>query len=135
MSGRGAGGKLLVMNIDAHTGAEHESLLAAQWAGYRHVHQSRTNLILHIATVPFFWAGTLAVLASPVLGVGAAIAGVVTMAVVMAIQGSGHGHEASAPAKFKGPADMAGRILAEQWFTFPRYVVTGGFARALRAPR
>ena len=28
-----------------------------------------------------------------------------------------------------------GRILAEQWITFPRYVLSGGFARAWRSAR
>jgi hypothetical protein len=49
------------------------------------------------------------------------------------LQAGGHRLEASAPAPFRGPLDVVVRIFAEQWVTFPRYVVTGGFFRAFRA--
>ena len=31
------------------------------------------------------------------------------------------------------PGDVAARLFVEQWVTFPRYLVTGGFARAWSA--
>jgi hypothetical protein len=40
--------------------------------------------------------------------------------------------EASAPSPFLGPRDFAVRLFVEQWVTFPRYVLSGGFARAWR---
>jgi hypothetical protein len=87
--------------------------------------------LIHALTVPLFWAGTLApvyaVLVSPWLGFGA-----MAMVVAMALQGRGHKRERVAPVKFRGPGDVLARIFVEQWFTFPRYVVTGGFARAWR---
>jgi hypothetical protein len=33
---------------------------------------------------------------------------------------------------FRGPGDFLARFFAEQWFTFPRYVLSGRFADAWR---
>jgi hypothetical protein len=120
------------MNTSTNTTTGSQSLLATQWAAYQGAHQNRENLILHVVTVPFFMAGTVLVAASPLLGWGAALGGLVTMLAVMAVQGRGHSREASAPAKFKGAGDFAARIMAEQWITLPRFVLSGGLARALR---
>jgi hypothetical protein len=62
-----------------------------------------------------------------------ALAGVAAMAGAMAAQGRTHRLEATPPAPFRGPADVLARIFVEQWVTFPRYVLGGGFARAWRA--
>ena len=61
------------------------------------------------------------------------LAGLVTMVLVMAVQGRGHRIEEVAPVSFTGPVDVVTRILAEQWVTFPRFVLSGGFGRAWRA--
>jgi len=45
-------------------------------------------------------------------------------------QGRGHKLETTAPAPFRGPADVAARLFVEQWITFPRFVFSGQFARA-----
>jgi hypothetical protein len=109
-----------------------KQLLAWQWSLYADAHQARLNLILHVLTVPLFWAGTLGLLASwrsPWLALG----GVAAMAAAMGTQGRGHARERVPPVAFAGPADALGRIFAEQWITFPRFVLSGGFARAWRA--
>ena len=62
-----------------------------------------------------------------------AIPGVLMMVGAMAMQGRGHRTEPQAPARFLGPFDVLARILAEQWIAFPRFVLTGGFARAWKA--
>ncbi|HUB08796.1 MAG TPA: terminase [Myxococcales bacterium] len=109
-----------------------KQLLAWQWSLYPSAHADRRNLLIHALTVPFFLAGTLGVLSawrSPWLALG----GVAAMAGAMALQGRGHAREGVAPVPFAGPADALTRIFAEQWITFPRFVLGGGFARAWRA--
>jgi hypothetical protein len=107
-------------------------LLDWQWALYANGHHDRTNLALHAATVPLFWIGTLALPLAP-LAWWLPLAGIAAMAGAVVAQGRGHAREATAPVPFRGPADVVVRLLAEQWITFPRFVVTGGFARAWRA--
>ena len=72
---------------------------------------------------------------SPLLGLGAAAAGAGAMLFTMMVQGRGHKLEQAAPAKFRGPADVVVRLFAEQWVTFPRFVLGGGFAAAWRAAK
>jgi uncharacterized membrane protein YGL010W len=110
-------------------------LLAWQWAGYARYHQSRVNLLMHIALVPLFLAGNVALVVGIIraswieAGVGIAL-----MALSMILQGRGHGAEAVPPEPFSGPANAVSRIFLEQWITFPRFVLTGGWWRALRGP-
>lgn len=105
-------------------------LLDWQFASYAGSHQNRRNLALHLVAVPVFMAGTLAVLASPAVSLWLAPIGLGAIALSMAVQGKGHALEAEAPAPFAGPLDVVARIFAEQWITFPRFVLSGGFARA-----
>jgi hypothetical protein len=77
-------------------------------------------------------AGTVAVVLAPVVSGWLALGGVLAMLGAMAAQGRGHRFEQSPPAPFRGPMDVVARILAEQWITFPRYVLTGELGRALR---
>lgn len=116
---------------------EPKHLLATQWKQYSTAHRDRTNLLVHAATAPIFLAGSCALLgawAAPgAWKLAAAGAGLLAMMAAMAAQGRTHQREESAPAPFRGPLDVAARILAEQWITFPRYVLTGAFARAWRA--
>jgi hypothetical protein len=50
----------------------------------------------------------------------------------MALQGRGHRGELVHPVPFAGPVDVVSRIFAEQLITFPRFVLSGQFARAWR---
>jgi hypothetical protein len=108
------------------------SFLEWQWAHYGAGHRDRLNLALHAATVPVFWLGTCALALAPPKHLGRAIAGVLGLVLPVVAQGRGHRGEASAPLPFRGPGDFLARLLAEQWITFPRYVLSGGFARAWR---
>jgi hypothetical protein len=110
---------------------QRQNLLAFQWSVYPEAHQSRGNLWIHLLTVPVFMAGTLGVLASPWLGVGAALAGLLAMATALAAQGRGHRLEPKPPVPFRGPLDIVLRIFAEQWITWPRFVLSGGLRRGL----
>ena len=108
--------------------------MAWQWRLYPDGHADRINLVLHLATVPLFWLGTIApvaaILVSPWLALG-----VLLLPLAMAAQGRGHAREAVAPVRFRGAGDVVGRIFVEQWVTFPRFVVSGGLARAWRGQR
>jgi len=117
--------------IDTSRGA---SLLSWQWSIYPNGHRDRRNLVLHALTVPLFMAGTCTLAASPLAGglaiAWAALGGLASMGVAMALQGRGHSLEETRPVPFDGPVDVGARIFAEQWITFPRFVLSGGFARA-----
>jgi hypothetical protein len=117
-------------SMDAREGG----LLRWQWSLYQDGHRHRRNLALHAATAPLFIAGTCALVASPLLGAAVGVAGLVAMVATVAVQRSGHKLEDTAPAPFRGPSDIAARFFAEQFVTFPRFVLTGGFASAWRRP-
>ena len=96
-------------------------------------HTTRRNLVIHALTNPLFLWGNVTLVASPFTAWWLAPVGMVAMVVAMALQGRGHTIEPTPPEAFGGPLDVARRIFAEQWITFPRYVFNGGFARAWKA--
>ena len=108
-------------------------LLRWQWEGYSRYHRSRFNLLLHIVLVPLFILSTLvflrAILQRAWLAALLALGG---MLLSIALQGRGHRNELVPPEPFAGPGDAISRILLEQWITFPRFVLSGGWLRALR---
>jgi hypothetical protein len=111
-----------------------EGLLAWQWSNYRTAHTDRQNLLMHALSAPVFILGGLALPAA--LATGAwwlAPAGLAGMLAAVAVQGRTHRREYAAPAPFSGPLDVAARLFAEQWVTFPRYVLSGEFGRAWRS--
>jgi hypothetical protein len=107
------------------------NLAAWQWSLYPDGHRDRRNLLIHLATQPIFFAATGSLLAAP-FAPWLFLAAPAVMAAVMALQGRGHRREATPPVPFDGPLDVAGRIFLEQLFTFPRFVLSGGLARAWR---
>jgi phage terminase small subunit len=111
-------------------------LLEWQWRGYATYHRDRTNLLLHIVAVPLFMAaGVAAVAALLKLSVALLLAGVAGMAVAVAVQGRGHRREVTPPEPFTGAANFIARLLLEQWVTFPRFVLSGGWRLNLSAAR
>jgi hypothetical protein len=109
-------------------------LLRWQWEGYARYHQSRANLWLHIVAVPLFLAANVElVLALAQRSWLAAIGAVAAMIVSVALQGRGHGREVVPPEPFTSPANAVARIFCEQWVTFPRFVLSGRWLRALRS--
>ena len=108
-------------------------LLAWQLRGYPDAHADRRNLAIHALTAPLFLAGTAAILLAPFFGRWLFAAGLPAVFIPVAAQGRGHRLEARPPVPFRGPADVAVRLFVEQWVTFPRFVLGGGFARAWRA--
>lgn len=118
-----------------HAGGK-SGLLAWQWEGYARYHQSRHNLLLHILLVPMFLLGNLALIAGVIrMSWVVAIAGLSGMVVSMALQGRGHRGEPVPAVPFSSPANALSRIFLEQWVTFPRFVLSGGWSRALRNAR
>jgi hypothetical protein len=110
-----------------------DNLLDWQWSDYAAKHRNRANLLIHILAVPAFELAALALVAgavmrSPKIAIGALVA----LIVAFAAQGAGHKREAEQPAPFAGPGDVVARILAEQFITFPRFVLTGAWARNLK---
>jgi hypothetical protein len=78
--------------------------------GVRRFHQSRANLAAHIVVVPVFLAGNVGLLV-----------GIIRFEWI------------EAPVPFSSAANALSRIVLEQWVTFPRFVLTGRWWRALRA--
>ena len=120
-------------NNTQSNGPDH--LIARQWYFYPTSHRDRTNLVVHLLTVPLFMAGTLVIPLAIVVSPWLAPAGIASMIAALALQGRGHRREQNRPAPFRGPADIAARIFVEQWITFPGFVLTGGLLRAWRSAR
>lgn len=108
-------------------------LVNRQWLDYARTHQSRRNLLVHIVAVPSFIAANTALVAALLLGMWiAATAALTVMAASLAWQGRCHRGETGQPEPFSGPVEAVARILIEQWVTFPRFALSGGWRRALR---
>ncbi|HEV8444231.1 MAG TPA: terminase [Steroidobacteraceae bacterium] len=121
------------MATNTHRAGGIRGLLAWQWEGYARYHQSRVNLLLHVLLVPLFLAGNIAVVTGLVrLDWIEAVFGMGCMAVSMVLQGRGHRGEPVPPVPFGGTGNALGRIFLEQWITFPRFVLSGGWWGALR---
>ena len=105
-------------------------ILAWQWRHYADNHRDRLNLWIHYVAVPMFVGATLAgvqLLLTGHYGVAALALGVMVFA--FALQGLGHRREKVAPIPFDGAGDFFARVFAEQFITFPRFVLSRGFAR------
>lgn len=112
--------------------AREGGIMAWQWDTYDRNHRDKVNLCMHLIAVPAFIAGTLAcvmhLLRSEWYGAAVSFA---AMIFAFAVQGIGHRREAEAPIPFDGPGDFLGRIFIEQFITFPRFVLSGGWLRNL----
>jgi len=111
-------------------------LLKWQWGGYSRYHSSRANLLLHIVLVPLFIVANIAaVVALAERAWLVSALAIAAMVVSVALQGRGHSQEQMPPEPFTGPANALARIFLEQWVTFPRFVLSGGWSHAMRAAR
>ena len=109
-------------------------LIQWQWNDYATYHLSRNNLLLHIVAVPIFLIANIALVLALLQGNWSrALVSLVVMALSFAAQAVGHGKEANPSIPFASPANAFGRIFAEQWINFPRYVLSGSWWRALVA--
>jgi hypothetical protein len=111
-------------------------LLQWQRDGYPRYHQSRANLLIHIVAVPIFLVGTIVLVAAIVQSsLILLLVAVGCVVVALALQGRGHKLEAVPPDPFSGPFNFVSRLFLEQWVTFPRFVLSGGWVAALRKER
>ncbi len=111
-------------------------LLRWQWKGYPKYHQSRPNLLIHIVAVPLFLLGTIVLVgAIAQLSLLLLAVAIVCVFVAVALQGRGHRLEPVPPEPFSGPLNFVSRLFFEQWVTFPRFVLSGGWLAALRKAR
>jgi hypothetical protein len=105
-----------------------------QWEGYANFHQSPRNLLIHVVAVPLFLLGNVIVLVGVLaLSWWIALVGVLVSAGAFAAQGLGHKSEPFAPIPFSSFGNFVGRLFVEQWWTFPRFVLSGGWAHNLKA--
>jgi hypothetical protein len=111
-----------------------QRLLAWQWSDYTAKHRDRGNLLLHAVAVPLFLVSTLVLVTAIVTRGGmTAVVALAGMAVSVLLQGRGHRREAERPTPFDGAGDFVTRFFVEQWVTFPRFVLSGGWLRNFRA--
>ncbi|MNO63778.1 hypothetical protein D3C76_544910 [compost metagenome] len=114
-------------------GKRHPNLFAWQWHGYAANHRNSTNLALHIIAVPLFIVAA-AILVGGLfdLSLSHMLLGGIGIAASLVIQARGHKLEEQTPEPFSGRRDAIGRLLAEQFVTFPRFVLSGDWWRAWR---
>ena len=115
------------------TNPDTQGLPSRQWANYRAAHRTRGNLLIHVVAVPLFILGNVVLVVALARGAWL-VAGlaVLLMAASLGAQGRGHRREPMQPEPFSGLLNALARLLAEQWITFPRFVVSGGWAAAWR---
>lgn len=107
-------------------------LLRWQWEGYPRYHQARANLLLHIIAVPVFLVANVALVVAVVQrSWTVALLTLVTMLVAIVAQGRGHRWERVPPEPFTSFGNGLTRLFCEQWVTFPRFVFSGRWRRAL----
>jgi hypothetical protein len=103
---------------------------------YPHFHKNKTNLLLHIVVVPLFVGGVVFAVWSLLQGewIAASMA-LLAPLVSIAVQGAGHKQEPNPPLPFDGPGDFVKRILSEQFYKFPKFVLSGEWLQAIRSSR
>ena len=111
-----------------------DGLLAWQLDLYPGNHTRRNTLLLHAVSSPMFCLGCIALVVAPFTTPWIALAAV-EIPLALVVQGATHKQEPTPPVPFRSPLDFVARFFAEQWITFPRFVLGGGFARAWRAAR
>ena len=103
---------------------------------YPRFHKNKTNLLLHIVMVPVFVVGVVYALWAALQGRWlAAVLALLLPLVSIAIQGAGHKKEPNPPLPFEGPGDFVKRIFSEQFYRFPKFVLSGEWLRAVRSSR
>jgi hypothetical protein len=108
-----------------------DGLLAWQLDLYPANHTRRSTLLVHAISAPMFCVGCVALVVAPFTTPWLALVGL-ELPLALVMQGATHKKEATAPVPFRGPGDFVARFFAEQWVTFPRWVLSGGFAKAWR---
>ena len=109
-------------------------LLEWQWRDYADKHRNHANLIIHIIAVPILWLGAINFLSALLLaGLVHALGGALLIGLSLFAQGKGHEMEKTPPEPFKDTMSFVQRVIAEQFVTFPRFVLSGQWYANLRA--
>jgi hypothetical protein len=99
---------------------------------YARGHADRGNLLIHLLAVPLFIAAAFLLAAALVQARWLAAAGwLAGIGLSLALQAIGHQRERLPPEPFSGPLDFLARILAEQFYRFPRLLLSGRWLRNL----
>lgn len=109
----------------------HDGLLGWQHRLYPGNHTLRSTLVMHLVAVPLFWVGCIALVAAPFTSPWVALGGI-GLLLALVLEGRAHKKEPTQPIPFRGPLDFVARFFVEQWITFPRWVLNGGFGKAWR---
>ncbi len=110
-----------------------KELMSWQWRDYHQFHQSKVNLIIHVITTPIFILACLAMVFFALqLKWLAALGSLFLVFVAIGLQGFGHNKEENAPIPFDSASQAVKRILLEQFVSFPKYIWTGGVAKAMK---
>jgi hypothetical protein len=110
-----------------------------QWNGYSERHQNKVNLLIHAVTVPLVWFAALQLIGGLLLmliGVGGLkmwIYAAILITIALVAQRQGNAMEAVKGPAPSNPKDFALHAAAEQFVTFPRFVLTGGWLRNLQS--
>jgi uncharacterized membrane protein YGL010W len=110
-----------------------KELARQQYASYQHFHHHKLNLWLHLLAVPLFQLGFGMMVAAIVMLQPLLLSGIAVMALSMLLQGIGHKKEQQPPLPFTGPLNVISRILLEQFYSFPRFVLSGQCFKHLKA--
>ncbi len=103
---------------------------------YPRFHKNRTNLLLHIVVVPLFVLGVVYAVVAAFQGRWfAALLSLLLPVFSLAVQGVGHKKEPNPPLPFDGPGEFLTRIFTEQFYRFPKFVLSGDWLRAVRSSR
>lgn len=113
-------------------------ILNQQWSDYAERHRNKLNLLIHIGTVPLVWIAGLQVVGGLILmliGVGGfstLLTAAFLVAVALFAQAYGNSLEAVKPRTHADAKAFALNAVAEQFVTFPRFVLTGHWLRNLQ---
>lgn len=100
---------------------------------YRRVHSTKSNLLIHLVTVPLFvMSAVLWVLALLVGAIPAVMVWTVTAIIAVMLQRHGHRREPESQPEVTGALAIAGQWFAEQFVIFPWFVVSGGWLKQWR---
>lgn len=103
------------------------------WPDYFRVHADRGNLLVHLFAVPLFISAFILIPVYFIRGAfGTAAFAAVLVVIAFALQGIGHSREACPPRPFSGPLNFVGRVLREQFYIFPLFVLSGRWSQQYR---
>lgn len=101
-----------------------------QWKGYAKYHQNKGNLLVHVFAVPLIWFSVVMFVYGILkFSLVAVFLGFIAIFVSLILQNIGHKREQNPAVPFENKTDFLKRLLCEQFVTFPRFILTGGWSR------